>query len=90
MTAISIAELIDETLGIRGPQDLLNLVLGGVSIVFVLVGILMSTMDTFSFSWWSLLGFECIALLLSGSCIYVVHIVLPSLAKYTKTDKVEE
>jgi hypothetical protein len=76
----SIGDFIDEALGIKGPEDLLNLVLAGVSIVFVVVGLFMSTMETFSLTWWSLFGFECMAVLLCASCLYVVHVALPSVA----------
>lgn len=78
--------MIDEALGIKGPQDLLNLVLSGVSVVFVIVGLFMSTMQTFSLSWWSLFGFECIALLLCGACLYVVQIALPQVQEEKKLD----
>ena len=75
----SIGELIDEALGISGPEDLLKLVLIGVSIAILVVAYFMSTMETFSTAWWSLLGFEGIAVLLCMSCLYVVLIVLPSM-----------
>lgn len=83
----TIAELIDEALGIKGPEDLLKLVLLGVSVVILVVGYFMSTMVTFSTVWWSLLGFECIAVLLCASCLYVVMIVLPSMTPAPTEDK---
>ena len=75
----NIGDIIDEALGITGPEDLLKLVLTGVSIVILVVAYFMSTMEAFSATWWSLFGFECIAVLLCGSCVYVVLIVLPSM-----------
>lgn len=81
----SIGDLIDEAVGINGPEDLLKLVLIGVSIAILVVAYFMSTMETFSMAWWSLLGFEGIAVLLCASCLYVVLIVLP-----TMPDKREE
>ena len=77
--AQTIAEIIDEALGIRGPEDLLKLVLMGVGIVVVVVAWFMTTMEVFSLVWWSLLGFELIAGLLCVSCLYVVMIILPSM-----------
>jgi len=81
----SIGDLIDEAVGINGPEDLLKLVLIGVSIAILVVAYFMSTMETFSVAWLSLLGFEGIAVLLCASCLYVVLIVLP-----TMPDKGEE
>lgn len=75
----TIAEIIDETLGIKGPEDLLKLVLAGVGIVILVVAWFMTTMETFSLTWWSLFGFEIIAFLLCVSCLYVVVILLPSM-----------
>ena len=75
----TLAEIIDEAIGINGPEDLLKLVLGGVSILILVVAYFMSTMETFSSSWWSLMGFEAIAVLLCLSCLYVVALVLPSM-----------
>jgi hypothetical protein len=75
----TIAEIIDETLGIKGPEDLLKCVLAGVGIVIVVVAWFMTTMEIFSLTWWSLFGFEIIAFLLCISCLYVVVILLPSM-----------
>jgi hypothetical protein len=77
--AQTLAEIIDETLGIRGPEDLLKLVLSGVGIVIAVVAWFMTTMETFSLVWWCLMGFEVIASLLCVSCFYVVLILLPSM-----------
>jgi len=75
----SIGDLIDEAVGITGPDDLLKLVLMGVSIVIMVVAWFMSRMQPYSSEWWSLFGFECVATLLMISSIYVVWIVLPGL-----------
>ena len=83
----TLAQVIDEALGIKGPEDLLKMVLAGVGIVILVVGWFMTTMDTFSVLWWSLFGFEVIAVLLCASCLYVVTIVLPSMVE---PDKKEE
>ena len=77
----SIGDLIDEAIGIRGPEDLLKLVLGGVSGALLIVAFFMSRMETFSGVWWSLMGFELIALLLCASTVYVVLIVLPTMTE---------
>jgi hypothetical protein len=87
MSSQTLAQLIDEALGIKGPEDLLKMVLAGVGIVILVVGWFMTTMDAFSISWWSLFGFEVIAVLLCASCLYVVTIVLPSMVE---PDKKEE
>jgi phosphoglycerol transferase MdoB-like AlkP superfamily enzyme len=74
----SIGDLIDEAVGINGPEDLLKLVLIGVTIAIAVVAWFMSRMEPYSSEWWSLFGFECVAALLMISSIYVVWIVLPS------------
>lgn len=81
----TIGDFIDEALGIKGPQDLLKLVLIGVGIAMLVVGFFISKMKTGSLEWWSLIGFEIIAGLLCISTVYVVHVVLPEL----KNDKKE-
>ena len=81
MVSQTLAEIIDDALGIRGPEDLLKLVLAGVGIVILVVGWFMTTMETFSLVWWSLFGFELIAVLLCVSCLYVVMILLPSMSQ---------
>lgn len=75
----SIGEIIDEALGIKGPEDLLKLVLIGVGIAVLVVGLFIARTPKYSIEWWSLVGFEVLAGLLCASTIYVVHIVLPSL-----------
>ena len=85
--AQTIAEIIDEALGIKGPEDLLKLVLLGVSVVIFVVGYFMTNMETFSTTWWSLLGFECIAVLLCASCLYVVTFVLPSMTEEPRSSE---
>ena len=75
----SIGDIIDEAVGIRGPEDLLKLVLIGVSIAILVVGWFMSRMAPYSSEWWSLFGFQCIAALLISSTVYVVLVVLPSM-----------
>ena len=74
----SIGEIIDEALGIKGPEDLLKMVLAGVGCAIVIVAMFMSTMDAFSLPWFTLAGFEVIALLLCAASGYVVLIVLPA------------
>jgi len=74
----SIGDIIDEAVGIKGPEDLLKMVLVGVSIAILVVWWFMSRMQKYTTEWWSLFGFECVALLLMLSTTYVVLIVLPS------------
>jgi hypothetical protein len=74
----SIGDLIDDALGIKGPEDLLKLVLIGVSIAALVVGYFISISKPYSLEWWSLVGFEILAGLLCASTVYVVHVLLPS------------
>ena len=74
----SIVKLIDEALGIRGPEDLLVLVLIGVGCAISIVAWFMYFMEVGSLVWLTLLGFEVIALLLCAASAYVVLIVLPN------------
>ena len=85
-TEKSIGDIIDEAIGIKGPEDLLKLVIIGVFFVILLVAFFMSKMEKYSTNWWSLLGFECIAVLLCASTVYVVMIVLPSIQKPTEVE----
>jgi phosphoglycerol transferase MdoB-like AlkP superfamily enzyme len=74
----SIGDIIDEAVGIRGPEDLLKMVLFGVSIAILVVWWFMSRMQKYTTEWWSLFGFECVAILLMLSTSYVVILVLPT------------
>ena len=74
-----IGDIIDEAVGIKGPEDLLKLVLMGVSVAILVVGWFMSRMQKYTTEWWSLFGFECVAALLMLSTSYVVLIVLPAI-----------
>ncbi len=85
----SIGDIIDEAVGITGPEDLLKLVLVGVSIAILLVGLFMSRMQKYTTEWWSLFGFECVAVLLMLSTSYVVLLVLPTL-KHEPISKKDE
>ncbi len=86
----SIGDIIDEAVGIRGPEDLLKLVLIGVSIAILVVGWFMSRMQKYTIEWWSLFGFECVAMLLMLSTSYVVLIVLPSMKQEPVSDKKDD
>ena len=85
----SIGDIIDEAVGIRGPEDLLKLVLVGVSFAILVVGWFMSRMQKYTTEWWSLFGFECVAVLLMLSTSYVVLLVLPTL-KHEPISKKDE
>lgn len=74
-----IGDVIDEALGIRGPEDLLKMVLAGVCGAILIVAWFMSRMERWSMNWWSLFGFQVIAVLLCGTVVYVVQIVLPGI-----------
>ena len=87
MTSQTLAEIIDEVLGIKGPEDLLKLVLIGVGIVVAVVAWFMTTMEMFSLVWWSLFGFEILAGLLCVTCLYVVMILLPSMTEPPKSSE---
>jgi hypothetical protein len=86
----SIGDIIDEAVGIRGPEDLLKMVLVGVSIAILVVWWFMSRMQKYTTEWWSLFGFECVATLLMLSTTYVVLIVLPSVQQDSPISKKEE
>ena len=83
----SIGDIIDEAVGIRGPEDLLKLVLVGVSIAILVVGWFMSRMQKYTSEWWSLFGFECVAILLMLSTSYVVLLVLPTMKQDQSSEK---
>jgi hypothetical protein len=87
MAGQTLAEIIDEAFGIRGPEDLLKLVLIGVGIAVAVVAWFMTTVEIFSLVWWSLLGFEILAGLLCVSCLYVVMILLPSMTQPPSSDR---
>ncbi len=83
----SIGDLIDEALGIKGPEDLLRLVLVGVGIAVLVVFFFIARSEKYSIEWWSLVGFEILAGLLCATTVYVVHILLPSISmENTKSD----
>ena len=81
MTEKSLAEIIDESLGIRGPEDLIRLVLLGVGIAILTVGWFMTKLQIFSTEWNALAGFQIIATLLCVTSIYVVYVLIPQYPK---------